>query len=242
MPRATQKSTAGLVHVGHFLDRVLTEFEARAEIDRVASSGSVSAQRDYLKRLGLIRLKYRLEYETLGEVGDSYFIDWTDVFTPIEAEVWGDIRSFGLDFLPQYPIGRFYADFADVEARIVIECDGQAFHQDQVRDALRDDAIRAAGWRVFRLKGRECVADKIDWLEIADLKESGRRKDAEQQVEDWLFSTSEGFFYALTGVVYGHKHRRAHIDRLRAAVEARESLGTRNKKPSDGLAARGRLK
>ena len=230
MPKTQQRSSARLVHVGHFLSQVLDQFEQQARIDRILPLSAISAQKDYLKRLGMIRAKYRLEADAFGAIDDPYFIDWTDVFTPIEAEVWGDIRSFGLDFVPQYPVGRFYADFADPTRKIVIECDGEAFHRDQVKDAKRDDFMRSQGWRVFRLTGRECVADKMDWLKMADLRSEGRREDAEEAIDAWLFSTSEGFFYALTGVVYGYKHERAPADRLLLAVQRRESIGTGNKK------------
>jgi len=230
MPRTHERASAGLVHAGFFLDQVLDRFEAQARIDRVMPENAISEQADYLKRLGMIRAKYRLEADAFGTIDDPYFIDWTDVFTPIEAEVWRDIRSFGLDFLPQYPVGRFYADFADPARKIVIECDGEAFHRDQMKDAKRDDFMRSQGWRVFRLTGRECVADKMDWLKMADLCSEGRREDAEEAIDAWLFSTSEGFFYALTGVVYGCKCERAPTDRIALAVQARESVGTNNKK------------
>lgn len=222
--RSTQ---AGLVHAGVYLDQVLRAFEAQARIDRQTMHKEASTKGDYLKRLGVIRLKHRLNQEEFGDHADPYIIDWTDVFTPIEAQTWGDMRYFGLDYLPQYPIGRFYADFADPAEKIVIECDGEAFHRDQVKDVARDDFLRSQGWRVFRLKGRECMADKIDWNHVADLRESGFDEDAASYVDDWLFGSSEGFFYALAGVVYGRDRTRVQRDRLTLAVNARESLGSR---------------
>jgi len=77
--------------------------------------------------------------------------------TPIERGVWNDIRSMGMVFYPQYPVGRFFVDFANPRAKVAIECDGAAYHQDKAKDAKRQDEIEAMGWTVYRLTGKECM-------------------------------------------------------------------------------------
>lgn len=74
------------------------------------------------------------------------------------------LRSFGLDnFTPQVAIptgqGMFRADFADLEAKIIIEFDGRAKYSDYrpVEEALlserwRETALQELGWAVFRIK------------------------------------------------------------------------------------------
>lgn len=79
--------------------------------------------------------------------------------TPIERGVWSDIRSNGMVFYPQYPVGRFFVDFANPRAKVAIECDGAAYHQDKAKDAKRQDEIEAMGWTVYRLTGKECMAN-----------------------------------------------------------------------------------
>jgi very-short-patch-repair endonuclease len=81
--------------------------------------------------------------------------------TPIERWFWDDIRVEGVVMYPQYPIGRFFVDFANPVARIAIECDGAAWHQDAERDALRQESIEAMGWRVWRIAGAECLKDEL---------------------------------------------------------------------------------
>jgi hypothetical protein len=88
-----------------------------------------------------------------GERFDPYFIDWHREFSPIESLAWVQIRQLGLRFFPQYPIGKFFVDFADPCKRIVIECDGKAFH-DPAKDAERDAVLRSMGWQVVRMTGR----------------------------------------------------------------------------------------
>lgn len=80
--------------------------------------------------------------------------------TPIEQALWVDIRSLNAVFYPQYPVGNFFVDFANPVAKVVIECDGRAFHLDKEKDADRDAILNSMGWVVFRFTGSECVKDR----------------------------------------------------------------------------------
>lgn len=100
-------------------------------------------------------------------MSNPYPVDWK--FTPIEASAWQSIRILGLPFYPQYPVGRFFVDFADPVLRIAIECDGQQWH-DAAKDARRDAELSRLGWAVKRFTGRQLYLapedrDSIDtWL------------------------------------------------------------------------------
>ncbi len=85
----------------------------------------------------------------------DYPIDWTQVFTPIEYMAWCDIRDYPMSMWPQYPIGRCFADFANIEKKIVIECDGKEWH-DPAKDAIRDAVMIKDGWTIYRITGSEC--------------------------------------------------------------------------------------
>lgn len=85
--------------------------------------------------------------------------DGTIVLTPIERWLWHDIRLCDLVLYPQYPVGRFYVDFANPVAKVAIECDGKAFHLDVVKDERRQAEIEALGWTVYRFTGAECRQD-----------------------------------------------------------------------------------
>lgn len=79
--------------------------------------------------------------------------------TPIEFALWGDIRSLSAILYPQYPVGRRFVDFGNPCARVAIECDGRAFHQDEKADRQRQAEIESYGWTVYRFTGRECFLD-----------------------------------------------------------------------------------
>lgn len=153
-------------------------------------------------RQAWIRDAYRV-YEKLGVSPPTYMVDWLSIFSPIERDVWAAIRYRGLPLRPQYPVGRFFADFADPEKKIVIECDGRAFHADKEADAMRDAEMIADGWRVFRIEGWECKQPEIDWEWIADLRREGDSQTADATLRDWMMRSADGVVCAIGCEFYG---------------------------------------
>lgn len=116
-----------------------------------------------------VREIYRLEQPSI-EAGEfcAYIVDWTRCFSPIEREMWMTLRYAGAQMYPQFPIGRYIADFANPWTREVVECDGRQWH-DPEKDAARDAWMQAQGWRVHRITGSQCVrADFTDDDAIAE--------------------------------------------------------------------------
>lgn len=93
---------------------------------------------------------------------NPYEIDWTMLFTHIEANMWADIRSSWLIMYPQFPARGYFLDFANPVARVAIECDGKAFHMDKAKDAARDAHLAQDGWVVYRITGADCNKDGED--------------------------------------------------------------------------------
>lgn len=88
--------------------------------------------------------------------------------TPIERDVWIEIRTVGLPFYPQYPVGRRFVDFGDPYMRIAIEVDGAAYHTEE-NDAIKDAELHEAGWRVFRITGKQAYHKAGNLREIYGL-------------------------------------------------------------------------
>lgn len=78
--------------------------------------------------------------------------------------MWQAIRGGrldGLKFRRQYPLGRYFADFACEKARLVIELDG-GIHEDDDQashDLARQNEIEARGWFVLRFLNEEVETD-----------------------------------------------------------------------------------
>ena len=109
-----------------------------------------------------IREHYKSHGQKILSVSASrYGLDpyaWSNLIqmTPIEDALWCDFRSLGIVMYPQYPVGRYFVDFGNPKAKVAIECDGAAYHQDKAADKKRHQEIEALGWTVYRFTGREC--------------------------------------------------------------------------------------
>jgi primosomal protein N' (replication factor Y) len=87
--------------------------------------------------------------------------------TVAEQKLWRALRAsaLGVRFRRQHAIGADIADFACVEAMLVVEVDGGQ-HGGKA-DAERDGRMRDAGWRVARYWNND-VLDNLDSV-VADL-------------------------------------------------------------------------
>ena len=89
--------------------------------------------------------------------------------TDAERKFWPYLRGEQLGghrFRRQHPIPPYIADFACIEAKLIIEVDGGQ-HADSSYDMARDRHLRLHGWRVLRfwnndvLSNPEGVAEEI---------------------------------------------------------------------------------
>jgi very-short-patch-repair endonuclease len=84
--------------------------------------------------------------------------------TDAERLLWKHLRLRNVDgykFRRQYPIGKFIADFACLEAMLVIEIDGSQHIDSGEYDAARTKAIEVEEFRVLRFWNNE-VLENID--------------------------------------------------------------------------------
>ena len=154
-------------------------------------------------------------------------IDWTMILTPIEDRAWDEIRYLCLPFWPQYPIGRYFADFADPIKKIVVECDGRSFHDNKHElDARRDLWMTSDGWRVYRISGQDCARIVTEpWQQIIDRELHSSSPEAMKLVSDWIHNTAGGLFYSIAKAYYGHGSPEKYRDMVSSCLGSRRSLG-----------------
>ena len=139
------------------------------------------AAKQWINKWDAIRAHYA-DYgpEILAHRKDEWAIDpyaW-DVgngmiqMTPIEVNFWADARDAGAILYPQWPACGYFLDFANPVAKVAIECDGYAYHQDREKDAKRQAVLEAAGWTIYRISGREC---NMDYDEETHTESPGKR-------------------------------------------------------------------
>lgn len=98
--------------------------------------------------------------------------------TDCERKLWQFLRMRqlgGFRFRRQVPMGRYIADFACIEAKLVVEVDGGQ-HQGSAHDLRRDAELVRQGFRVLRfwdsqvLQETEAVLEEI--LRVLEIRRS----------------------------------------------------------------------
>lgn len=81
--------------------------------------------------------------------------------SPFEQAVYADLVRLGFSVTPQVAVGQYRIDLVaeDADARVAIECDGDAYHQDAAADLSRQIVLERCGWRFVRVRGSEYYRD-----------------------------------------------------------------------------------
>lgn len=96
--------------------------------------------------------------------------------TKIELTTKSYLDELDVEYIGQYNFdNRFSCDFAIVDLKIIIECDGEYWHSLPnviIKDKYKDEYIRRAGWRMLRLPERiiknkaECIRQIRKVIEV----------------------------------------------------------------------------
>ena len=81
--------------------------------------------------------------------------------TDAERKLWHCLKGGqlgGWKFRRQHPIPPYVADFACIEAKLIVEVDGGQ-HADSAYDEARDRFLREHGWRVLRFWNTDVLSN-----------------------------------------------------------------------------------
>ena len=81
--------------------------------------------------------------------------------TDAELHIWRQLRErqvLGCKFRRQHPVGPYVADFASIDAMLVIEVDGGQ-HAESAADIRRTRFIEASGYRVLRFWNNDVLTN-----------------------------------------------------------------------------------
>jgi primosomal protein N' (replication factor Y) len=86
--------------------------------------------------------------------------------TDAEHALWRELRHDQLRrrFRRQHPIPPYIADFACVEAKLIVEADGGQ-HSDS-RDQVRDQYLQKQGWRILRFWNNDILQNSTEVSQV----------------------------------------------------------------------------
>ncbi|CAN7414882.1 endonuclease domain-containing protein [Neorhizobium tomejilense] len=111
-----------------------------------------------------------------------------------EAKLWEELRARrlnGFKFVRQLPIGRYFADFACRDRKLVIEIDGSQ-HANSDYDRQRDSFMNADGWSVARFWNVAVLAEMESVLETIVAILEGRLNEPEDAPDLKFMPAAEG--------------------------------------------------
>jgi very-short-patch-repair endonuclease len=79
--------------------------------------------------------------------------------TYAERVVWNELRrnNLGFKFRRQAVIGKYIVDFVCIEAKIIVEIDGDSHEDRGEYDKYRDEYMQGAGYTVLRFTNNEAL-------------------------------------------------------------------------------------
>jgi very-short-patch-repair endonuclease len=86
--------------------------------------------------------------------------------TDAERALWRELRhdQLGRRFRRQHPIPPYIADFACVEAKLIVEVDGG--QHGESHDQGRDQCLHKQGWRILRFWNNDVLNNRAGVLHI----------------------------------------------------------------------------
>lgn len=166
----------------------------------------------------------------------------------LERKMMEILDELQIDYKHQFPIDRFFADFAIEDLKIVIECDGEHWHKDTEKDNERQRLIESLGWTVLRFSEKRIKKDSlgikeellrvfcnhVDGYDFMELEvKSVRRYKLKKSRKLYNFSVEEDESYVAKGVVV-HNCRTTFVpilkdfkDLLEEAQEGKSDLSKR---------------
>jgi very-short-patch-repair endonuclease len=133
------------------------------------------------------RENIREQYKSDPIMRHPYQVKWK--FSPLENICWGEIRCTyeTRHFRPEYPIGKYFVDFADPINKVVLECDSKKFHSDKEKDKLRQTEIELEGWKVFRLTPKMILSNIYEEIILRkiDLEQYECEEEIQEEIEKY---------------------------------------------------------
>lgn len=89
--------------------------------------------------------------------------------SPFEVDVLRMLLARGYKVTPQVKVGQYRIDLVveGLRDRLAVECDGEKWHGPEKfeEDMRRQESLERAGWKFWRVRGREFYFDKVKALE-----------------------------------------------------------------------------
>lgn len=160
----------------------------------------------YLSNINAILQHHKERPDTLFE---AYPFDWNYVLNEVEWLAWTTTRNKGyLPLYPQFPVKKYFLDFANPGVKIGIEIDGIEYHEYD-KDYDRDTDLKKEGWTIIRIPAAQMVNENFSssWgnLEHYNHKWDLIPDTILNDITYWMMGTGDGVLEAIKVIYFDGK-------------------------------------
>lgn len=95
-------------------------------------------------------------------------------FTSIERLIARELDTRKIPYVHNWKVDRYFPDFIIFE-NAVIECDGEHWHNNSLKEQKRDACLHTLGYFTFHLKGNRIIRDSKGCIDMVEKVMSGLR-------------------------------------------------------------------
>ena len=82
-------------------------------------------------------------------------------YTSIEKPILDILKIFRIPFIHNFRIGSYFVDFLIFED-VIIECDGEYWHRDSIKEQKRESFLHLSGYNTFHFWGKRILRDPTE--------------------------------------------------------------------------------
>lgn len=89
---------------------------------------------------------------------------YSNHFTSIEQKISEELDKRNVQYIHNFRLGRYFVDFLIFE-NVIIECDGEYWHNDTEKELRREKFLHSLGYFTFHLSGKRIKNDPAECID-----------------------------------------------------------------------------
>jgi len=187
---ASYAKTLSVINAGKCPQYTITESHRQARRKRMLGERNPAKRSDVSEKIRETLLRtYKENPSILENRKPSGLNQFSSNYTSIEAKIAHVLSLYGIPFEHNRKVGRYFPDFI-IFGNIIIECDGEYWHEDEVKESVRDEYLHDQGYYIFHLSGQRIMKDPVECVNmvIITMQDLDHRSAAGFQCQELPFS------------------------------------------------------
>lgn len=165
---------------GRPITYAITDKHKEASRKRMLGNANPAKRPEVREKIRKSVLKMYVDHpEILENRRSSGINQYSNSYTSIEKSIADVLSTLSLPFIHNYRIGRYFVDFLVLD-NIILECDGEYWHQDTDKEARREKYLHDNEYYTFHFLGNRILKNPFECIStmVGVMTELGHREIA----------------------------------------------------------------